>query len=163
MFYIQIAIAIAIYAAGYATAWKVEVREVARLEASIDSANQQSQATLSAIQERVKSAQDKAEVVAVQLESEHTQSTQSIANLSTRLAAARLQYAKHSAGRGCPLPKISDTPYDQIHDEAGSYLSATELSAGFDQLVLTKNPDQLAEDKHFILAWLNTIPPEQVQ
>jgi hypothetical protein len=43
------------------------------------------------------------------------------------------------------------------------YLSTAELSAGFDQLVLTKNPDQLAEDKHFILAWLNTIPPEQVQ
>jgi chromosome segregation ATPase len=127
MFYIQIAIAIAIYAAGYATAWKVEVREVARLEASIESANQQAQATLSAIQERVKSAQDKAEVVAVQLESEHTQSSQSIAHLSTRLAVARLQYAKHSAGRGCTLPKISDTPYDQIHDEAGSYLSADEL------------------------------------
>lgn len=163
MFYIQIAVAIAIYAAGYATAWKVEVKEVARLEASIESANQQSQATLSIIQERVKSAQTKAEVIAVQLESEHTQSTQSIANLSTRLAAARLQYAKHSAGSGCALPKISDTPYDQIHDEAGSYLSTAELSAGFDQLVLTKNPDQLAEDKHFILAWLNTIPPEQVQ
>ena len=110
MFYIQIALAIAIYAAGYATAWKIEVKEVARLEASIESANQQSQATLSGT-----------------------------------------------------LPKISDTPYDQIHDEAGSYLSAAELSAGFDQLVLTKNPDQLAEDKHFILAWLNTIPPEQVQ
>ena len=163
MFYIQIAIAIAIYAAGYATAWKIEVKEVARLEASIESANQQAQSTLSAIQERVKSAQTKAEVVAVQLESEHTQSSQSIANLSTRLAAARMQYAKHSASRGCTLPKASDTPYDQIHDEAGSYLSAAELSAGFDQIVLTKNPDQLAEDKHFILAWLNTIPPEQVQ
>jgi hypothetical protein len=163
MFYIQIAVAVAIYAAGYATAWKVEVKEVARLEAFIESANQQAQTTLSVIQERVKSAQDKAEVVAVQLESEHTQSSQSIANLSTRLAAARLQYAKHSAGSGCALPKISDTPYDQIHDEAGSYLSTAELSAGFDQLVLTKNPDQLAEDKHFILAWLNTIPPEQVQ
>jgi hypothetical protein len=163
MFYIQIAVAIVIYAAGYATAWKVEVKEVARLEASIESANQQAQATLSVIQERVKSAQTKAEVVAVQLESEHTQSSQSIANLSTRLSAARLQYAKHSAGSGCALPEISNTPYDQIHDEAGSYLSASELSAGFDQLVLTKNPDQLDEDKHFILAWLNTIPPEQVQ
>ena len=42
MFYIQIAVAIAIYAAGYATAWKIEVKEVARLEASIESANQQS-------------------------------------------------------------------------------------------------------------------------
>ena len=161
MFYIQIALAIAIYAAGYATAWKIEVKEVARLEASIESANQQAQATLSAIQERVKSAQTKAEVVAVQLESEHTQSSQSIANLSTRLAAARLQYA--TASRGCTLPKASDTPYDKIHDEAGPYLSAAELSERFNQLVLTKNPDQLAEDKHFILAWLNTIPPEQVQ
>ena len=163
MFYIQIAIAIAIYAAGYATAWKVEVKEVARLEASIDSANQQSQATLSAIQERVKAAQAKAEIIAVQLESDHVKSSKSITTLSTRLESARVQYAKHSAGRGCTLPKASNTPYDQIHDEAGSYLSAAELSAGFDQLVLAKNPDQLAEDKHFILAWLNTIPPEQVQ
>lgn len=163
MFYIQIALAIAIYAAGYATAWKIEVKEVARLEASIASANQQSQATLSAIQERVKSAQTKAEVVAVQLESEHTQSSQSIANLSTRLAAARLQYSTHSASRGCTLPKASDSSSYQENDDAGPYLSAAELSERFNQLVLTKNPDQLAEDKHFILAWLNTIPPEQVQ
>jgi hypothetical protein len=68
-----------------------------------------------------------------------------------------VQYAKHSAGRGCTLPKASNTPHYQEDDGAGPYLSAAELSAGFDQLVLAKNPDQLAEDKHFILAWLNTL------
>lgn len=163
MFYIQIALALVIYAAGYATAWKVETKEVARLEASIESANKEAQSALSAIQERVKSAQAKAEVITVQLESDHVKSNQSIATLSNRLSAARVQYAKHSAGRDCALPKTGDTPNNQSDDAAGSYLSAAELSAGFDQLVLTKNPDQLAEDKHFILAWLNTIPPEQIQ
>lgn len=161
MFYIQIAVAIAIYAAGYATAWKIEVKEVARLEASIESANQQAQVTLSAIQERVKSAQAKAESASVQLESDHIKSSQSITALSTRLAAARLQYATSS--RGCALPKASDSSNYQENDGSGPYLSASELSAGFNQLVLTKNPDQLAEDKHFILAWLNTIPPELIQ
>lgn len=161
MFYIQIAMAIAIYASGYATAWKIEAKEIARLEASIESANQQAQATLSAIQERVKSAQAKAESITVQLESEHTQSTQSIANLSTRLAAARLQYA--TASRSCTLPKASDPSNDKVHDGSGSYLSPDELSTEFNRLVLTNNPDQIAEDKHFILAWLNTIPPELIQ
>lgn len=161
MFYIQIAMAIAIYASGYATAWKIEAKEISRLEASIESANQQAQATLSAIQERVKSAQAKAESTSVQLESDHIKSTQSITALSTGLAAARLQYA--TASRSCALPKASDPSNDKIHDRSGPYLSASELSAGFNQLVLTKNPDQLAEDKHFILAWLNTIPPELIQ
>jgi hypothetical protein len=161
MFYIQIAIAIAIYAAGYATAWKVEVKEVARLEASIESANQQAQATLSVIQERVKSAQDKAESASVQLESDHIKSSQSITALSTRLAAARLQYA--TASRGCALPKASDSSNYQENDGSGSYLSPDELSTEFNRLVLTNNPDQIAEDKHFILAWLNTIPPELIQ
>jgi hypothetical protein len=161
MFYIQIALAIAIYAAGYATAWKIEVKEVARLEASIESANQQAQATLSAIQERVKSAQAKAESASVQLESDHIKSTQSIANLSTRLAAARLQYA--TASRGCALPKASDSSNYPENDGSRPYLSPDELSTEFNRLVLTNNPDQIAEDKHFILAWLNTIPPELIQ
>ena len=161
MFYIQIAVAIAIYAAGYATAWKIEVKEVARLEASIESANQQAQVTLSAIQERVKSSQAKAESASVQLESEHIKSSQSITALSTRLAAARLQYA--TASRGCALPKASDPSNDKVHDGSGSYLSPDELSTEFNRLVLTNNPDQIAEDKHFILAWLNTIPPELIQ
>ena len=161
MFYIQIAMAIAIYASGYATAWKIEAKEISRLEASIESANQQAQATLSAIQERVKSAQAKAESASVLLESEHTQSTQSIANLSTRLAAARLQYA--TASRSCTLPKASDSSNDKVHDGSGSYLSPDELSTEFNRLVLKENPDQIAEDKHFILSWLNTIPPELIQ
>lgn len=161
MFYIQIAMAIAIYVSGYATAWKIEAKEISRLEASIESANQQAQATLSAIQERVKSAQAKAESASVLLESDHTKSSQSITALSTRLAAARLQYA--TASRSCALPKASDSSNDKVHDGSGPYLSASELSAGFNQLVLTNNPDQIAEDKHFILAWLNTIPPELIQ
>ena len=163
MFYAQLALAIAIYAAGYATAWKIEVKEVARLEASIESANQQAQDTLNAAQEYARANQAKAMVITAQLEREHDQNSQSIANLSTRLASARLQYATHSASRNCTLPKISDTSYDKTHDAAGSYLSAAELSEGLNQLVLTKDPDQLAEDKHFILSWLNTIPQEQVQ
>ena len=163
MLYIQIALAIAIYAAGYATAWKIEVKEVVRLEASIESANQQAQATLSATQEYAKATQAKAMVINGRLEIEHDQNSQSIANLSARLAAARLQYAKHSASRDCTLPKISDTSYDKTHDAAGSYLSSAELSEGLNQLVLTKDPDQLAADKHFILSWLNTIPQEQIQ
>jgi hypothetical protein len=161
MFYIQIAMAIAIYASGYATAWKIEAKEISRLEASIESANQQAQATLSVIQERVKSAQAKAESASVQLESDHIKSTQSITNLSTRLAAARLQYA--TASRSCALPKASDSSNDKVNDGSGSYLSPDELSTEFNRLVLTNNPDQIAEDKHFILAWLNTIPPELIQ
>jgi len=158
-------LAAAIFSAGYASSWKTAQVEIGRLQGSIDVANAQSARVLADATAKVNESTKTQLITAEKLQVQHDEATKVNNSLKSELANARLQYRSANKSRsGCTVPDASDTTENPGNDETGFFVDPTQLSEEFDRLIQEKAPiaDQIDADRHFILQWLNSLPPEIV-
>ncbi len=154
-----------IFAAGYLQAWKRSQVEISALRASIQVANDTAAKALADATAKVNESTQKQIATVEKLQAQHDESTHINSSLKSELAAARLQYrAANKPRSGCPVPTSGNPGEDTGNDEAGFFMDPAQLSEEFDRLIQEKAPlaDQIDADKHFILQWLNSLPPEVI-
>lgn len=162
---VSILILSGVFAIGYSQAWKQSQTEISALKATIQVANAQYAKALADATAKVTESTQKQIITAEKLQAQHNESTQVNNSLRSELADARLQYRTANKTRsGCTVPNPGDTREDSGTDEAGFYLDPAQLSEEFDRLIQEKAPaaDQIDADKHFLLQWLNSLPPELI-
>jgi hypothetical protein len=153
------------FAAGFAAGVKYDQSSILKLEQAIDLSNSKTADILrgaKAAADRTAAAQA---VSAIQFEAEHSKNIELLAGNSAVLASARRMWASHQPSSDCAVPEASHPGIDKSADGGGFYLSAAELSEELDRLVQKKSflADAIDADKHFILTWLNSLPPELIK
>jgi len=153
-------IAAAIFGAGYTTAWKIEHKQIAMLEASIDTANKQAADILreaAAHESILKAAQ---EANNVQIETKHAEDIKRLTDNHALNNAGRV-WASHQGGCGRAMPKAGDPHYYQSHDVTGHIMDAGQFSEGLNAII--RRADIESADHHQVIQFLNNIPTELVE
>lgn len=158
-------IAALIFGAGGATVWRYDQGIIAGLNASIKQSNINAQNALNKAKNHVQEVERAQEITEIQLEAEYDKRKKNSANANSALAAARMQWNADKPRSDCRMPESNNSSINKKDDGGGFYLSAAELSAELDKLVQKKSllADTIDSDKHFILTWLNSLPPELIE
>lgn len=89
--YLIIALVVGAFAAGYGSAWQLENKQIAILEAKIELSNQEAVRLTGEATTKINAAKSEAALIAIQLESDHVKATQSTSALRTALDVVRLR------------------------------------------------------------------------
>lgn len=114
-----LAIATFIFGCGYGTAWKVENRHIAQLEAQIAQSSIQAGVILSAAENRTAKAESDAANTILLLESEHVKATQSINNTRRDLADIRLRDPGRRKSCADPVPSRASSSESETSPDPG--------------------------------------------
>lgn len=106
---IYILIAAAVFGSGYATAWKTEQTQIAKLEAQIELSNESEKRKFDAALAQVSSAESDAAIASIQLESEHDKSVKLINNSRDSLSAIRMRVPTKLSNCSNTLSKSSSS------------------------------------------------------
>ncbi|MEY3760055.1 MAG: hypothetical protein RIR39_1546 [Pseudomonadota bacterium] len=119
MIYIQIALAMILYGAGYLSAWKIDSLKIARLEISIESANDLSKSTLKEAQASVSAAEQQALISSDNFDKERIKNDELNNNFATTFKSMRLRDPHAIGCRKNTLPKSNSPVPIKDYPESG--------------------------------------------
>jgi hypothetical protein len=154
-----------IFGLGYGMAWRGSQVEIGKLQGAIQASNAMSAKILADEKVKAEASIKAQKESAVKLQEKYNDLTKSNSNAADELNAARVRYnAANKPGDSCTAGKDSDTSGNSKDDERGRIVDPTSISEGIDRIIQRKAPraDQIDIDKHAILEWLRSLPPELI-
>lgn len=163
---IYLVTALSIFGTGYFTGWQAEHKTVLELQSQIIYENEEMQRQLHTIRQRIAADKTQQQQTIIQLEAKYHETIGTNDNLYKQLTAAQLQHRADSQSRaGCTVSKAGDPRRGQAHGAGKQDVDTDEFSARLDRVVSNNaiKADSLDLDKHFLLNWIDSIPPELVE
>ena len=154
-----------VFGAGYGLAWKQCQVQIGTLQGAIKVANAEAAKVLAEEREKAQRAEAQQRASAEKLQEQYNEIKKHNDGLSAELADAWVQYrAANQPNSSCPTNQASDPTGSAGDNEAGEYLDPDRLSEELNKFVQKASPtiDRRDEDLHFIIQWLNSLPPEML-
>jgi hypothetical protein len=147
--------------AGGGLAYTYEHAQTKLCEAAIESANDASKIVLAKAEARVASADQAQEINNIQIESEHDKNIELLNRDRADLDNARRLWASHQASSDCTMPTAGNPSINTGDDAEGYWLDSGAVSKAVDGLIQKADTD--SADKHTVMQWLNSLPPELIK